>query len=78
MVSSRDELLSIVDALLIGNSDCVHDGASRHLCVAATEAEPFSGEDWILQREIVTFRATSLMLGVSHISLMEVTISVNR
>ena len=42
VVSSRDELLSFMDALLIGNSDGVHDGAnSQHLCAAATGAGVF-------------------------------------
>ena len=69
MVSSRDVLLSFMDALLIGNSDCVHNGASRHLCAAAMQADIFlCNELDSVSRDCYLFRTTSSMLGVSLIS----------
>jgi len=78
MVSSWDVSLSIVDALLVGNSDCVHDGASpASLCC-------WFGNWTLHMRGVnsVTWNCYPLELYLwglrsLHILLMGMTISIN-
>ena len=78
VVSSRDVPLSIVVASLVGNSDCVHDGASpASLCCWFGKLNPSHVKDELCHLKLLSFGAISLRPEVLACIIDGMTISVN-